>query len=60
MNFLFDSKTYKNKIKSITNLRFLSFEIWKFIFLLFNQLILSIFLNLIFIKFKYNFCINLK
>ena len=55
MNFLFDSKTYKNKIKSITNLRFLSFEIWKFIFLLFNQLILSIFLNLIFIKFKYNF-----
>ena len=55
MNFLFDSKTYKNKINSITNLRFLSFEIWKFIFLLFNQLILSIFLNLIFIKFKYNF-----
>ena len=55
MNFLFDSKTYKNKINSITNLRFLSFEIWKFIFLLLNQLIISLFLNLIFIKFKYNF-----
>jgi len=30
--FLFDEKTYKQKIKSVTNLRILSFFFWKFFF----------------------------